>query len=71
MIIGKSRAGTPSTIIRPMPGQVNTVSVITAPPTSSGSDRPMTVTIGISALRNAWRTTTTRGARPFASAVVT
>ena len=35
------------------PGQQNTVSMMTAPPTSSGSESPMIVMIGISAVRNA------------------
>ena len=55
----------------PNPGQLKTVSMMTAPPTSSGRDRPMIVMIGMRALRNAWRVTTIRGGRPLATAVVT
>jgi pimeloyl-ACP methyl ester carboxylesterase len=67
----KSRSNTAPTASRPMPGQANTVSVSTAPPTSVGSARPTTVTTGISALRSAWRQTTGPPARPLARAVRT
>ena len=41
--------------MQPMPGHEKTLSVMTAPPTSAGSERPMIVMIGISALRKACR----------------
>ena len=52
-----------------MPGHAKICSVMTAPATSSGSSSPMTVMIGISEFRNAWRMTTI-GAKPLARAVV-
>ena len=54
-----------------MPGQAKICSVMTAPATSSGSSRPITVMIGISEFRNAWRTTTVFGVSPFALAATT
>ena len=38
-----------------MPGHAKICSVMTAPATSSGSSSPITVMIGISEFRNAWR----------------
>ena len=52
-----------------MPVQPKTVSVTTAPPMIAPTSKAMIVVIGISALRNAWRTTTVRWVRPFARAV--
>ena len=45
------------------------VSVTTAPPRRAPSCRPSMVIVGMSAFFNAWRSTTARGARPFARAV--
>jgi hypothetical protein len=60
-----------STIRRPRPGSEKIVSVSTAPDSSRPSCRPITVTIGMSALRRMWRTTTRRSVMPLARAVRT
>ena len=52
-----------------MPGQVNTVSVTSAPPSRVGICNPASVIIGISALRMAWRSRICRSGRPLARAV--
>ena len=55
-----------------MPGQLKIVSVTIAPPNRKAISRATFVTIGSSALRNAWRKiTTVRPARPLARAVRT
>ena len=52
-----------------MPNQPNTVSVMTAPPSSVMMSTATIVASGISALRNACRMTTVRSVRPLARAV--
>ena len=52
-----------------MPGQLNTASVTTVPPSSRGTRAPVALTTGMSAFRSAWRPTTIRGTRPFDAAV--
>ena len=52
-----------------MPGMTKICSMMTAPPISSGACRPISVTTGISALRSAWRATTSLSLRPLAQAV--
>ena len=54
-----------------MPGNANTVSVSTAPESSSPAWRPMIVAIGSIALRRMCLVSTVRGATPFARAVRT
>ena len=49
MITGKSRWLTDCTISRPTPGQLNTVSVTTVPPSSRPRLMPATVTSGSNA----------------------
>ena len=51
--IGKSEDRMAPTASRPTPGQENTVSVTTAPPSRKPICSPMRVTTGISALRSA------------------
>ena len=58
-----------STSSRPMPGQENTVSTSTAPPREKPNCSPTVVTMGIMALRRAWRMVMTLSFRPFARAV--
>jgi len=53
----------------PMPGQLNTCSMTSAPPTSVARMPPRAVTTGMSAFRSAWTYTTTRSCRPLACAV--
>ena len=48
-----------------MPCHWNTVSVMIAPPSSAAMSSAVTVVSGISAVRNACRTSTCRGLRPF------
>lgn len=62
---------TASATYRPSPGHANTVSVSTAPPSSAPVWSPVTVTMGIRALRSAWRVTTRVSGAPFARAVRT
>ena len=52
-----------------MPAQLKMVSVMTAPPMRVMKSTGTTEASGISALRNAWRTITTRSERPLARAV--
>ena len=52
-----------------MPGMAKTVSVTMTPPISSAMPLPITVTIGIAALRSAWPTSTLPSVRPLACAV--
>ena len=54
-----------STISRPTPGTANTLSVITAPPSSAPTCKPTSVTVDGSALRSTCRNNTTRRDRPF------
>ena len=54
-----------------MPGIPNTVSVSTAPPSSSPMSSPASVTNGVTAARSPWRHTTRRSLSPFARAVRT
>ena len=54
-----------------MPGHEKIVSVTIAPVKRNGISRPMFVTTGSSALRNAWRKITRRSETPFARAVFT
>jgi hypothetical protein len=54
---------------RPTPGQENTVSVTTTPPSRKPVCSPTTVTTGSSALRSACSHTTVRSGRPLARAV--
>ena len=53
----------------PIPLIANTRSVITAPPSKAPISVAMSVAIGMSMLRKAWRTTTVRSDRPLARAV--
>ena len=53
----------------PIPGQANTVSTITAPPSRNGSERPSSVMMGIIALRMACLPMTRVSLSPFARAV--
>ena len=55
----------------PKPGRLNSVSMMTEPPTRIGSCSPISVTTGINAFFSAWRTTTSRSRRPLAQAVRT
>ena len=55
----------------PMPGHANTVSVSTAPESSSPVCRPMIVETGSRALRSTCRESTMYGGKPFARAVRT
>ena len=57
--------------MRPTPGQVKTVSVMTAPASSEPNSRPPTVSTGTSALRRACFRTIMRGVPPLARAVRT
>ena len=57
-----------STIRRPTPGTANTVSVITAPPSSSPMCSPTIVTVAMIAFRRMWRPITSEGRRPLARA---
>ena len=57
-----------SIISRPTPGMANTVSVMTAPPTSEPVCSPSKVTVEIQALRSTWRPSTSRRGKPFATA---
>ena len=66
-----SRCEAARTASWPMPGHEKTCSVTIAPATSSGSSRPTTVMIGISAFRRPWRTRTIRPRSPLDLAVVT
>ena len=59
-----------SIISRPAPGMANTVSVMTAPPSSVPMMRPNRVTVEISALRSTWRTSTIRGAQALGAGEV-
>ena len=52
-----------------MPGRLNTVSVMIAPPSSRPRSRPKMVTIGVMAARIPCRTMTFRRGRPLARAV--
>ena len=52
-----------------MPGHAKTFSTNSAPPSSAGSMSPSSVTIGVSAVRSAWRQTIWRSESPFARAV--
>ena len=54
-----------------MPGYAKTVSVSTAPESSSPVCNPMIVETGSIAFRSTWRRSTIRGGRPFARAVRT
>src|SRR6185312_2735679 len=67
---GKSRLLIDCTSNWPMPGHENTVSVRTAPPSSVPNCRPITVRIGMKALRSACRTAT-RSGTPLARTVRT
>ena len=55
----------------PRPGQPKTVSTIMLPPKSTPVCKPTTVTVGMSALRRAWRITTQNSCCPLARASVT
>ena len=68
---GKSLLSTQSTANLPMPGQANTVSVKSAPPSRLPNCRPMTVDTGSMALRRACLTLTEPLERPLARAVRT
>ena len=57
-----------STSSRPMPGQENTVSTSTAPPREKPNCSPTVVTIGIMALRRAWRKISAGPEMPLLSA---
>ena len=54
---------------QPSPWMLKTVSVMIAPPTSSATSSPKSVTIGIRLARRPWRKITLRSERPFARAV--
>ena len=66
IISAGSRSFAARTASEPIPGHAKICSVMTAPATSSGSSSPITVMIGISEFRNAWRRTTTPGFSPLA-----
>src|SRR5215475_7209657 len=69
--MGKSSWRMAPTMSRPTPGTANTVSVITAPPSSSPNWRPATVTRGRAALTRAWWQITSHSDTPLARAVRT
>ncbi len=58
-----------STVSRPTPGMLNTVSVMTTPLMSSATPMPITVTIGTPAFFSAWRSSMAPAVAPFAAAV--
>ena len=68
---GKSFASIACTISRPTPGQENTVSVTTDPPSNSPARMPVIVTTGISELRATCHRNTVPGISPLARAVRT
>ena len=55
--------------MKPRPSRLKTLSVMTAPPTSSATSRPNMVTIGARLARRPWPKITRRSDRPFARAV--
>ena len=59
------------TIILPSPGRANTTSVVTESPISATAQTPVSDTIGSSAGRSEWLSTTTCSRRPLARAVRT
>jgi hypothetical protein len=67
----RSRWKSDSKASRPRPGQENTVSTRTAPPSTEPSCTPSVVTMGRSALRSTWRRAIRCGRTPLARAVRT
>ena len=55
----------------PTPGQANTVSTTTDPPSRLPTCTPAIVSTGSEALRSTWREHDARSVRPFARAVTT
>ena len=55
--------------MKPRPSRLKTLSVITAPPTSSATSSPNMVTIGARLARSPWRKITRLSERPLARAV--
>ena len=68
---GKSSWRMAPTMRRPTPGTANTVSVMTAPPSSRPNCRPVTVTSGSAAFFSACRPMTSHSDTPLARAVRT
>ena len=71
MIAGKSTAVIEPMAYWPMPGQPNTTSTTSVPPSRYPNWTPNAVTTGISAFRSACRTSTARSRSPLARAVRT
>jgi hypothetical protein len=67
---GKSGAERAWKVSSPSPGQENTVSTVTAPPTSPPRVRKIRVTVGSRALGTACRRRTASSRRPLARAVM-
>src|SRR5580658_8306576 len=65
----RSRDATDVTMRRPSPGQLNTLSVTTAPASRPPTMKPTIVTTGMAAFGKAWRRTTAGHSNPLALAV--